>query len=215
LVLNTNISIAVRCGICGELEIKHISLFELLKNKKTNLRCTCGQTKAIIETRNLKSMTIEIACFACQDNHIYNYSLKQLLRGDKVIKCTNTGMEICFVGNNESINDLIKHCESDTFELIAEKNLLCYFENIEIMKKSLEKIKSLESKGKIKCDCGSHDIYTDLFPDRIELKCMNCNSIKMIYAENEDDYSYLNNKKKILMHKHRFECIDAINQNNE
>lgn len=215
MLVNTNIAFAVRCDVCGGLQLHNTSLFELYKDKKTELKCTCGQINAIIKAKDFKSFWIDVVCFACQERHIFKYTLKQLLKGNIVTRCIETGMEICFIGNNEDIHELIEKNEKNPSELLSELGFYDYFENFEVIMKSLEFIKQLDNDGRIKCDCGSYDILTDLFPDRIELKCLNCDSIKMIYAENDEDYRNLKKRERILMHKHGFECIDAINQTND
>ncbi len=90
-----------------------------------------------------------------------------------------------------------------------------YFTNFEIMLKCVEKVHKLQDKKNVYCDCGSNKIEVKLFNDRIELKCLNCHSIKMIYAENEEDYKNICEKDFIEMHKNSFECIDAINMKND
>lgn len=215
MLISTNIAIAVRCSDCGSLRVHHTSLFELFTNRRTELVCTCGQHNAIIKTKDYKSLWMEISCFACQDKHLFKYTLKQLLRGNIITRCIESGIEICFMVSNGDVDELIEKYETDAEELYRELGFLDYFINPEIMMKSLDRIKELDNKGRLSCSCGDNNIEMNIFPDRIELKCMKCEGIKLIYTENNDDYKNFMAKEEIVLRESSFECIDAINQNND
>lgn len=215
MIVNTQMAFAVRCDVCGRLNVNNLSLFEIPKNGKMELDCICGQSNAIIKTSDYKSYWLEIPCFACQDIHVFKYTLKQLLKGKAVARCIETGTEICFIGQEKDVELLANEYEEESKELINQLGFYDYFENFEIMMECLNKIKELEEEEKILCECGSNKIEIDLYQDRLELKCLQCDSLQMIYAETEEDLQHLLNKDKIIMHKHSFQCIDAINQNSD
>jgi len=198
--------------VCGSLKLHNVSLFNISKDRPIELKSDCGQESAYIKTKDYKTFSMEIPCFACQDTHVFKYTLKQLLKGNIVTPCIETGMEICFIGDNENINELIDKYERDQ-EVMEKLDFYGYFENFDIMIQCLNRVRQLTSEGKIKCDCGNGEIKTETFSDRIELRCLDCDSIQMIYAENEEDLGYLIRRESITMHKHGFVCIDAINQN--
>lgn len=215
MLINTNIAIAVKCSACGSLNVHDTSLFELFSNRRTELVCTCGQHNAIIKAKNYKSLWMDIDCYVCKDKHTFKYTIKQLVRGNIITRCIESGIEICFVVSNGDVNELIEKREMNFDEIYKELEFLDYFHNTEIMMKSLERIRELDSKGLLSCSCGDKNIEMDIFPDRIELKCMKCEGIKLIYAENNDDYNNFISKKEIVLRESSFECIDAINQNKD
>lgn len=215
MLINTNIAFAVRCSECGSLKVHDTSLFELFINKRTELVCTCGQQNAIIKAKDYKSLWVDIDCFVCQDKHTFKYTLKQLLRGNIITRCIESGIEICFMVSDGDINELVENYEMNSEILCKGLDFLDYFNNPEIMTKSLERIKKIDSEGLLSCSCGDNNIEMNIFPDRIELKCMNCEGIKLIYAENNDDYNNFISKDKIVLRENGFECIDAINQNKD
>lgn len=215
MLVNTNVAIAVRCSTCGTFEVHNTSLFELFTNKKTELVCTCGQRNAIIKTSDNKSLWMDIDCFVCQDKHTFKYTLKQLLRGNIITRCIESGLEICFIVSHGDVKEIVEKYEVNSEDLYRDLDFLDYFNNPEIMTKSLERIKELDSKGLLSCSCGDNNIEMNIFPDRIELKCMKCEGIKLIYAENNDDYKNFVSKERIVLRESSFECIDAINQNND
>ncbi|WIV12232.1 hypothetical protein [Proteiniborus sp. MB09-C3] len=215
MLIDTKIAIAVKCGTCDNLNVHETSLFELFTNKTTEIVCTCGQHNAIIKTKNHKSLWMDIDCYVCQDKHTFKYTLKQLLRGNIITRCIETGVEICFIVSCGDVNELIEKYEMNCDGFYKELEFLDYFNNPEIMMKSLERIKELDSSGLLGCSCGENNIEMNIFPDRIELRCMSCEGIKLIYAETNDDYRNFMSKEKIILRENSFECIDAINQNKD
>ncbi|KGG80989.1 hypothetical protein [Caloranaerobacter azorensis] len=215
MLIDCNIAIAIRCDICGEITIHNISLFDFSRSKKIILECDCGQSKAIIKTKDYKNFWIELFCFACQDIHVFKYSLRRLLKGKIIIRCIETGIEISFIGKNYDIKQLVKENEKDFEEILSELGFYDYFQNFEIMMKIIDRIREMDSRGKIFCDCGSDSIRTDLYPDRIELKCAECGSTHLIYAETEEDLKKILECDEIQMHKYFLQCIDIKFGNND
>lgn len=215
MLINTNTAFAIRCDICGRLKLHDISLFDICKTGEIEFKCLCGQPNAIIKTKNYKSFIMEIPCFACQDTHVFKYSLKQLVKGNIVTRCIETGMEISFIGNNEDINQLMDKYERDSKNILNELGFYDYFHNFDIAMQCLTKVKELSDRRMVNCDCGNSNIDVELFPDRIELKCNQCESVQIIYAENEEDLKNIIKRQNITMQKHSFVCIDAINQNRD
>ncbi|SCG81817.1 hypothetical protein DW1_0196 [Proteiniborus sp. DW1] len=215
MLVNTKIAIAVRCGTCDSLNVHETTLFELFSNKVTDLDCSCGQRIAIIRANDYKSLQMDIDCCVCEDKHTFKYTLKQLLKGNIITRCIETGVEICLMVNNGDAGELIDNFKVNSDGIYGELEFLDYFNAPDIMMKSLNRIKELDNDGRIGCSCGENSIEMNIFPDRIELKCMKCKGIKLIYAENNEDYWNFVSKDKIIIRENRFECIDAINQNQD
>ncbi|EOD01912.1 hypothetical protein [Caldisalinibacter kiritimatiensis] len=215
MVVNTNIAFAIKCDICGQLKEYNMSLFDFKKNKVIDLECTCGEANAIVQTKDYKNFWLQIPCFECQDIHVFKYTLKQLVKGNIITRCVETGKEIAFIGSPQDVKELVNEYKGETNDLLTELGFYDYFVNSEVMIQCINKIRDLEREDKIKCECGNNSIEVNIYEDRIELKCRECESIQVIYAENEGDLENLLNKKSILMHKNTFQCLDAINHNNE
>jgi hypothetical protein len=215
VLIDTNIAFAIRCDICGKIEVHNMSMFDLSKNRIIELKCSCGQSSAIMETKDYRNFWLQIPCFDCQDIHVFKYTLKQLLKGNVVVRCIETGMEISFIGSANDINQLIDKYQNEHQGLLSELGFYDYFVNFDIMMECINKIRELDDSGNIRCECGSDKIEVSLYEDRIELKCMECGSIQVIFAETEEDLKSLLDKESIFMHKHTFQCLDAINQNND
>jgi hypothetical protein len=50
----------------------------------------------------------------------------------------------------------------------------------------------------------------DIFPDRLELQCKNCDSLNIIYAETEEDLKVIQQVDKIELARHGFICLDSL-----
>ncbi|WP_425446199.1 hypothetical protein [Dethiothermospora halolimnae] len=212
MFIRSDVAFAVKCEICGKVKVQKMSLFDIRKGKGLKLYCNkCKQHNATIKTVDFKSFSIEVPCFACQDTHIFRYSLKELISDRKICKCPETGMEILFIGKHDNINTIVQDHKEDSNLTINELGFYDYFNNPETMMRVINIVRKLEMEEKIYCDCGIGDIDINLFPDRVELNCSNCNSIQVIYAENETDLHNIMDKEGITMHKNSFGCIDAIN----
>lgn len=213
MLVNTNMTLAIRCNRCGKIHLNNITLFQLKNNKYININCDCGEVKARIKTENYKEYCLEIPCFACEETHIFKYSLNQLLKGNLVLRCLD-GVEICFLGDESDVKKLLKKQKDDFAILLDELSFYDYFSNTDIMTKSVNKVKELEKEGSIICECGGDNIGIDLFSDRIEIKCLECNGVQIIYAENEEDLENILFRDYIMIHKDSVEYIDAFKFNN-
>lgn len=213
-MINTNLSFAIQCNRCHKTHINDITLFELKNNEYININCNCGEFKARIKTKNHKEYCLEIPCFACEETHIFKYSLEQLLKGNIIVRCLD-GVEICFIGNKSDLKEVLKKKENEFNKVLNNLSFYDYFVNSDIMIRIVNKIKKLEKEGSIICECGEENIGINLFPDRIEIKCLKCGGVQIIYAESQDDYNNLLYRDYIMIHKDVIEYSDGFNYNNE
>ncbi|MBS4534915.1 hypothetical protein GOQ29_04705 [Clostridium sp. D2Q-14] len=214
MLVNTNLALAIQCNKCHSICTNKITLFQLKNNKYININCTCGEVKARIKTENYKEYRLEIPCFVCEEIHIFKYSLDQLLKGNIVVRCLN-GMEICFIGDESDVKELLKKKEEDFTKVLNDLSFYDYFVNNDVMIKIANKIKELKKEGSIICECGENNIGIRLFPDRIELKCLKCEGVQIIYAETIEDYNNLLYRDYIMIHKDMVEYIDRFSYNND
>lgn len=209
MIIDSSIKVATICHSCGRINVFNLNLFKLKKDKEIKLSCSCGSLNAVISSRSFDNICLNINCVSCGRKHIYNYKARQLLKGI-YIYCAETGMNIAVVGNGQDINRYIKESEKDTIDMIYDENFGLFFTNHSIMKECIERLQWLRKNGRVNCDCGSEHIVTEVFSDRIELRCVKCHSTKVIYAETRDDLNNFYCKNKINMHKYEFDFLDAI-----
>lgn len=209
MTIDSNVNIAITCQKCGRINVEQLNLFIVNKFKEKRLSCSCGSLNCIIYLNDLKNINLEANCIDCGGKHTYIYEVKELLEGLKVL-CPETLSAISVVGDREEIREYIKQSERNTFKVLYDEEFELFFNNHSIMKKSLDHLQFLKENRKINCDCGSDDIATEIFSDRIELRCTSCESVKIIYAETKDDLRNLYKNSHIDMKMYGFDFIDAL-----
>ena len=210
MIVDSNIKIAVTCDKCGEINIEELNMFEINKGKEIKYICSCGSLNCMVYSDEKKDLNISTNCIYCGKDHKKILSVKDLILGIKIL-CPEVRLPIVKIGDMREIKSYIKDMDKDMIEALYDKSFETFFHNHDIMKQSLEKLRVLKEDGKINCDCGNEDIALEIYPERIELRCSKCQSVKIIYAENQGDLDTLYEKKKISMKQFEFEFIDAAN----
>jgi hypothetical protein len=211
MLLNGEFFVAVRCGICSKIEIYELSLFQLAKNKSRKIGCLCGNTEFTIKVDKNRKLYLTISCVACGSKHVFKYTIKEILSGRGYIEqCNLTKYDILWIGKKDWIEKAVEKANQEVEKMIKELGFDDYFHSPEIMIASLDVVHQIAEQQNLYCDCGSRDIDMSLYADRIELRCMKCNSINVIYAETREDLNNLINIHQIVMHERTFACIDAI-----
>lgn len=214
MVIYGHRTLLIRCNTCGRIKIYNLNIFNIPRNEEVELSCKCGQKNVSIKTTDYQIYWIKLNCFVCGHKHIYRYTLKELLRWDNTIFCMED-IKICFIGKKENAKSLLNEREINFEKLLTGSGFDNYSKNFKILVASLNKLDRLSKDRNINCDCGISNIVMEVFFDRIELRCLNCNSIQIIYAETEEDLEVLQKKEKIVMHKHNIVYIDSIIEKNK
>lgn len=210
MIINSNMKMAVTCEKCGKISVEELNLFEINKSKELRLTCSCGSLNCTIYSNEHKNINISTGCIYCGREHKYKYKSKDIILGEEML-CPEVGMPIIKIGDSQEVNSYINDIDKNTIEVLYDKNFELFFNNHSIMKKSLEKLRGLKENSKINCDCGNNDIAIEIYSDRVELRCVSCQGIKIIYAENKEDLDTFYKKNKIDIKQSEFEFIDAIN----
>ncbi len=210
MVFSGEFCVAVRCESCSHWEIHSISLFELRKGEKNPIRCSCEDSEFYIETKDYKTFTMTVPCAGCGETHVFHYTIRDLFtKQGHVGKCSHTYGDILLVGNRTWIKQYIGKVHKEVLEIMKQLGFYNYFCNPEIMIRAINRIHAMAQGKKLYCDCGSTSIHMNLYYDRIELKCMHCSSINVIYTENGEDLKNLMRANPIVLHQNAFTCIDA------
>ena len=206
-------TLILRCRFCGRLREYEFNIFEVMVDTKVEYKCKCGETSAIIKRQDDKKTAMEIGCFSCGDKHYHKLSLNDILKGDNILYCSG-GSKLAFLGNKIMSNQILLDEQINTREISIGKVGKDYFNNCDVLTKALDKLCTLNEENKISCDCGRSKINIEFFPDRLELKCSNCQSVSIIFTETKEDLSVLLKKDRIVLKEHSISCIDSINEKN-
>ena len=205
-------TLITRCRLCGRLRKYNLNLFHLVEGDKIEYKCECGETNISLQKAN-NSYKVEVGCFSCGDKHSMELNFKEILKGENMLHCIS-GSKLFFLGSEKKANQIILENQISIGKSENKGYKGEYFNNLKILAKILKQLYYLNCHGKIDCDCGSPYIRMQLFSDRLELKCNNCQSVKIIFAETEEDLSILMKKDKISLRKHNISCIDSIKEKN-
>lgn len=211
MLLESDIHIGVYCGACVKYESHEISLFKLNKGKEVQIDSSCSDEYLIIKTYDFKSFYLSIYCPLCNTKHVYKYTLSELIKNKlKGFKCELTKLDIIFVGDKNDIDEIVQKSNNEIDDIMTKCGFEEHIKNPHIMMKVLDRIHDIAEKGNLFCDCGSKEVDVNLFDDRIELKCMNCNSLNAIYTETNQDYKNIENRNLIVLHESSFTCLDSM-----
>lgn len=205
-------SLILRCHFCARLKEYEIDLFHIRGREKVEYRCECGETNIII-TNNNKGLSLVVNCFNCGSSHYYYLDLHTILKDYNIMYCPY-GNEVFFLGSSQMAKKVLLEQSIEIGNIENDSKTKDYFNNFKVLAKILGILYTLKKENKINCNCGYSQINIELFSDRIELECLNCHSVKLIFAETEEDLSVLSKKDKIILEEKNISCIDSIKEKN-
>ncbi|RJX19126.1 MAG: hypothetical protein C4570_05705 [Ammonifex sp.] len=205
MLLPTDTVIALRCPECGRLELFHLSRFAISKQRPGRVICSCGVEKAKVLTRDHAAYTFEVCCTICDLRHSYRLSGKKLYSSEVTpLLCLETGLELGSMGPRDKVRAAIQTYQEELEALIDELGGPNYFSNPDVMFEVLNYLQEMADEGGIFCPCGKNRIELEVLPDRLELRCKNCERISTIYAETEQDLLYLQELPAIELARYGF-----------
>jgi hypothetical protein len=131
------------------------------------------------------------------------------------LECADTELEIGFIGEPERIHQALRMQKSLGELLPKDATIEDFFTNPDVMYQVLSMLHEIAKCGNLYCECGNDNIEVDLFPDKLELRCPMCDSLSIIYAENEDDLDAMRRVEVLEMKKAGFTSIDASRFNHK
>ena len=211
MIIKTDTLIAMRCPECGKLDYYSLSRFEFSGQKRIEFKCSCGCVKLILTTKDRKNYWLQVPCVVCESKHVRSLSAK-MLWSDEVnyLFCHETGLELGYIGPQDMVRELAE-AQQETMEVLgglgADDG---YFNNSEIMFEVLNCLHGIAEQGLLYCQCGNYDVDVEIFPDRLELHCKECDSVNIIYAETDDDLLVIKEVGSIELTRNGFECLDSL-----
>jgi hypothetical protein len=214
LPIKTETVLAIRCPECGKMEYHKIQRFLVGRSGSYDVKCDCGTDVLSISTQDRSQYSLKLACVYCGDIHQHNLSGRRVWGPVDVVDlyCPETDLELGCVGQEILVRQAVDGREEELESLVSEFGQDEYFFNSQVMHKVLRFLQDISEKGSLYCQCGNRQIGVDIFPDRVELYCNKCNSVNIIYAENEDDLLVIQNLEEIQLLKNGFECLDSLSR---
>jgi hypothetical protein len=216
MILLTETLFAMRCPSCGKLEFHPLSIFAFSGNRTVKLLCSCGNSKIIIGSKHYKKFWVQLPCVLCETKHLLYYDFKQIWSSKVTyMLCTDTNLELGFFGPPEQVREIAESQSNNIDNIIDELGYDDYFHNPEVMMEALNCLHDIAEDGMLYCGCGNYNIEVDIFPDRLELQCKECNSVSIVYAETEEDLKVIKGVDRIELDYKGFKCLDGVSNNNK
>ena len=211
MIVATDAVLAMRCPECGRLDFHDFSRFSFPAGKAVSIGCSCGTTKLVVSTRDYAVYRFQIACLVCETKHLHEITGKLLWSGELcVLTCSDTDLDLGYIGKEAGVKEKISSCEEEMEALVKDFGCDGYFHNAKIMFEVLNRLHEIADQGALYCQCGNTKIEVDLFPDRLELHCDNCDSVNIIYAETDDDMKVIQQVDTIELARHGFKFLDSL-----
>lgn len=205
MLLTTETVVALRCPMCGKFEQHKLSMFAFAGRQTVQISCSCGATKLSLGTKDLRKFWLQVPCVLCETKHMYFYTRKQLWgTGVQTIICSDSRIELGFVGAKDRVAQLVESYEQDISALLEEMDPDDYISNPEIMMEVLNTLHDIAEDGYLYCECGNVKIDVDIMPDRLELHCSECGAVGTVPADTDEDVLAIKNVDYIELTREGF-----------
>ena len=210
LLLSTGRMLAFRCPLCGRFSSHALSLFSFMRGRPLRINCGCGFNKMTISSAAHKNYLVRIACLACAGTHHIRLSRKEFWSEEiHRFRCAEIGVEIGYLGPEQAVRKVVED-DRDGLESIAnDLGFDDFFNHPEVMLEVLGHLHFLAENENLSCQCGNRQIEVNVFPDKLELRCVSCESLLIVYAETKEDLAVVRRTPRIVMSKRGFASIDA------
>jgi len=194
MVLNEKkTTVAYRCPQCGCIVRSMIGVFTL-KGDMMRLKCPCGGSDMTMVNKDDK-VNITVPCFVCPTPHSFKVSSSAFFgRGLLKLPCAYTGLDVVFIGNEDSVIKATEEAENELRELLGEEvsldDIMSSRQNQFLTDPQIREIvtfvlQDLTEEGKIYCKCpdGEHGEYTaEILDEEIVVKCNKCGAAAVVPA---------------------------------
>lgn len=208
MLVNTGVLLGMRCPSCGKLELVTLSRFSVARKNALKVHCACGFLMMTISTKSFRSYSLEVECPICRVSHHQTLPGSRLWGGHLLqFYCPVSGIGLGCLGLTHTVSSVVSSGSEYSFQAMTSGH---YFHNRGIMLEALRQLQSISDSRQLYCQCGNHYIEVDIFPDRLELNCKNCDSVNIIYAETEEDLQVIKQVEKIELAISGFGYIDSL-----
>jgi hypothetical protein len=204
-----DVTIAYKCFACGTFDFTNINLFKLFLQDSILSKCRCGNARLKIIEICKNKYELTVPCIGCGSEHSHVISKEELINKEIVIfNCPITDIKQCFIGRDAVVREYIDNFEKELDDLIDDLGYDNYFENVQVMLDTLNKIHDIAEQGNLHCGCGCNDIMVSMLRRGIYLKCPRCSGSKFIPAATNYDLKKTLRKVSIVLFekKSKYSC---------
>lgn len=199
----TKATIAYRCPHCGTIVKSIVGIFNLTADT-IRLKCPCGNSYMDITYTKDKKIRLSVPCFICPNPHSYLISSGVFFDKDAVsLVCPYSGIDICFIGQEDKINEKIEESEKELLELLGDTDYSSLsaarenekvFSDPQVLEIVMYVVKELEDEGNIYCRCEDGGEYeVDIGDEAVTVRCKKCGAESSVPANSVSSaHAFLN-----------------------
>lgn len=200
MVIELSTAFAMRCADCGYLEIDQLNVFQLSGNQKHSFYCKCGSKKAYIFKKGPRYVNINYYCIICDEEHSIIVPKNKFWSNNKIssITCARSDLNLGYYGSYKLVKEELDRQQQE-LNSMADELGFDDFDDPELMLDILDYLHDAAAAGDLLCECGSRDIYIDLYSSEIKLTCSSCNTSLIIPATSREHLHDLKNVDEIKL----------------
>ncbi len=185
--------VAYRCPDCGKWVTGMVGMFTLSADM-LRLKCPCGESEADIVYTADKKIRLTIPCFLCPQPHSYTISSSIFFERDLfAFPCAYSGIDICFIGNDNKVSEATRLSDKELLELMGETDYddfskaregadIDFLSDPQILDIVSFVIRDLDEAGEISCKCPPDEgcYSVSVTEEGIVISCDNCGAKAII-----------------------------------
>ncbi len=199
MIEDTKRTIAFLCPVCRQPVILERSVFQLAASG-SRLPCPCGKSGIDVSLMG-DQVRLTVPCLFCEQEHTVSCSTAAFLHEKTLaFSCAKSGLDCCYVGQEEPVFAAMKRLEETLDVLESEAGAQGTFLNDLVMEEILEELRDIGRRRGISCTCGSKAWKLKVNYSSVELVCAQCGGALKIPAATMSDIEDLCCKPTLTIH---------------
>ena len=189
----TKATAAYRCPACGTTVRSIVGIFSLTA-EAIKVKCPCGGSDMDLVYTKDKNIRLTVPCFLCPNPHNYTVSKSVFSSGGAVsLTCPYSGVDICFIGEEDEVQKRIEESERELLELLGDTEMTDLsaasgqrgeLTDPQVMDIVTYVVKELEDEGAIDCACKDGGDYEVKVGDaEVTVRCRKCGRLAHLPAD--------------------------------
>ena len=191
-------TLAYICPACRQSVIVERDLFSLAA-ATAHIKCPCGRSELRVEFVD-DHVDLEVPCLFCGREHRVSCSTHAFLHQKALaFSCAASGLDCCYVGEEEPVFAAMKRLEETLDVLETEAGAEGTFLNDLVMEEILGELRDIGLRDGISCTCGCRDWKLKINYSSVELFCARCGGALKLPAATMSDLEDLCCKPTLLI----------------
>ncbi len=193
LLENKQSYVTYLCPECGMWVKGLIGIFALSADM-VRLKCPCGGSELTAEKTNDGKVRMAVPCFICPKPHTFTLSSKMFFdSGLFALPCAYSGINICYLGDEASVDDAVSDTDKELAELMGDTDFDSFknardseaegfLSDPQILDIVSFVVRDLDEAGEISCRCedGEGCYSIDITGESITVRCSECGASAII-----------------------------------